>query len=228
MLGTRLVTLPVHRHRLLVELLHAIHAHVADAAHRILADHRRHGHERPTVFGPAVQHGDLVEIDLVALPHDVLTRRRAALGARRKLRHFEQSRQQGELAEEPIGDLEIHQRRDAVADGVKIVNAKRHRHATHGAEQVDRHRILRAGAVAENWVLKQQRLATTGHLGHAVGNLGDLEMHLDRFGDAMQFAGAIDGGDKIRQRIERHQQSTGQYVMSFLTRSPRESRRCRR
>ena len=54
-------------------------------------------------------------------------------------------------------------------------------------------------------MLKEQRLAATGHLGHAIGDLGDLQMDLHRLGYAMQFAGTFNGDDEVRQRIEGHQ-----------------------
>jgi hypothetical protein len=47
---------------------------------------------------------------------------------------------------------------------VERLDAEGQRHATHGAEQVDRHRILRARAVAQHRVLEQQRRAAAGLL----------------------------------------------------------------
>ena len=156
----------------LSELLHAIHADVANAARRILRDHHRQRDVRPAVFGPAREDRQLVEIDLVAAPHDFLTRWRADLHARRKLRHLQQSRQQRQLADKSFGHLEIEQLRDARADRVQVVDAERQRHAPHRTEQVDRHRILAIVVPSRRTdVLEQQRLAATRLLRHAIGDL---------------------------------------------------------
>ena len=106
--------------------------------------------------------------------------------------------------EAAIRHLEVHSLRTAPTNGVEIVTAKRQRHATHGAEQIDRDRIRGRRPVAQHRMFKQQRLATTGHLRDAVGNLGDFEMHLHRRGDAMQFADPVNGCYEVRERVEGH------------------------
>jgi hypothetical protein len=57
MLGAGLVALPVHGHIALAELLHAIHAHVANAARRILGDHHGERDVRPPSSGQQVSTG---------------------------------------------------------------------------------------------------------------------------------------------------------------------------
>ena len=60
---------------------------------------------------------------------------------------------------------------------IEVVDAERHRHPPHRAEEVDRDRE-RASACRSSSidVLEQQRLAAAGLLHHAVGDLAQLEI----------------------------------------------------
>ena len=137
MLRTGFMPLPVHRNGALVDLLHAIHADVANTTRRILADDGGHGEIRAAILGPAMEDRDLVEIDLVTAPHNLLTRRRPALHARRELGDLQQAGQQRQLPKEPIGHLEVHELRNPRTDGIEVIHPQRHGHPPHGTEQVD-------------------------------------------------------------------------------------------
>ena len=65
-LGALLVRLPVHASRALIVDLHAITAAVALACLRILGENHRQSNEGPAVFGPAVQHRDFLEVNVLA------------------------------------------------------------------------------------------------------------------------------------------------------------------
>jgi hypothetical protein len=80
--------------RVLAQLLHAVHAHVADAAHRVLADHRGQRDVRAAVLGPAGEHGSLSRSTSSPATRLLTRRRAAALHARRELGHLHQARQQ--------------------------------------------------------------------------------------------------------------------------------------
>jgi hypothetical protein len=199
----RLVALPMHRDVLLPHLLHAVHADVADPTRRILAHDGRHGQERTAVLRPRGEHRELVEIDVGPLPHDLLAGRAPRLRARREFGDLQQPRQQLQLAEEALGDLQVEQLRDAVAVVVELLHAERHRHARHRAEEIDRDRELGDRAVAEHRLLEQQCRAASGQLHHAVGDLAHLEMHAHRLRDALELAHLLDGGDELLQGVER-------------------------
>ena len=61
-----LVHLPVHARRALVEHLNAVHADVALARIRVIGEHKGQGDVAPAVLRPAVQNGQLVQINVVA------------------------------------------------------------------------------------------------------------------------------------------------------------------
>jgi hypothetical protein len=53
-------------------------------------------------------------------------------------------------------------------------------------------------------MLEEQRLAAAGHLGDAIRDLGEFEVHLHGLRDAVQLADAVDRVDERGQVIERH------------------------
>ncbi|OPX58279.1 MAG: hypothetical protein A4E29_01593 [Methanomassiliicoccales archaeon PtaB.Bin134] len=73
-----LVNVPVHAGGVSVVDLHAIHPHVPPSLHA-LGEHHRQGHEPPPILGPALQHGDRPEIDLVSGQDHLLAWRSSAL-----------------------------------------------------------------------------------------------------------------------------------------------------
>ena len=106
----------------------AIHADVANAALRVARDHHRQRDVRAAVLRPA-RHEWAVDAGRYRSPRQttLLAGRRAGLHSRRKLPDLEQPRQQRELREESLGDLEVHEAcGDAVADIVEVLDAERH------------------------------------------------------------------------------------------------------
>src|SRR5262245_33988683 len=102
--------LPVHRDGLRTEHLYAIHADVSDPALWILRDHHRQCDERPAVLGPRRHHRNLSQVDLIALPNDLLAWRSSpSERARRKSGYLEQLGNQRQLPDETIGNFEIHE-----------------------------------------------------------------------------------------------------------------------
>ena len=68
-----LVLVPMHARGLVVVDLHAVHAHIRDLCGRVHgADHGK-GDEPAAVIRPALEHGDLREVNLVTGQDDVLT-----------------------------------------------------------------------------------------------------------------------------------------------------------
>ena len=70
-----LVDLPVHADGTAVVALQAVHAEVAGAGLGVLGVGEPEVEEDAAVVGPGVQPGQQVEVDLVALEHDLLARR---------------------------------------------------------------------------------------------------------------------------------------------------------
>jgi hypothetical protein len=65
-LGGDLLALPVHAGGLAVVDLHAVHADVALAGARVAGDDAGQGDEAAAVVGPALEDGELVEVEVVA------------------------------------------------------------------------------------------------------------------------------------------------------------------
>ena len=71
--GTVVMLVDVHAGRLRVEDLHPVHADVVLAL-EVLRHHQRQRDERAAVLGPRGQHGQRVQVDVVAAQNDLLTR----------------------------------------------------------------------------------------------------------------------------------------------------------
>ncbi len=204
-----LVSLPVHGQRRPAGLHDAVHADVADAAHRVARDHHGEGDVRAAVVRPALDERQLVEIHVAAALNDFLARSGPALGARRKLSDLEQPGQQRELGEQAFGNLHLEQLGDSVADVVERLDAERHRHSSHRAEQVDRHGDRRPLAVHEHRLLEQQRFPAAGLLHDSIGDLAQLEIQRHRMRYAHQLASRVELLDERRKRIDRHEAVVG-------------------
>jgi hypothetical protein len=159
----------------------------------------------PAVFRPGRHHRQSAQVDLIALPDDVLARWRPAFHPRRKARDLEQPRDERQLRHDAVGHLEIHQLRDPRADLVQLANAEGECHAAHRAEQVDRHRKGGDGAVIEHGLLEEQRGPATRQLHCPVGDLAHLELRRNGLPNADELAGPFDSGDEIGERIEGHE-----------------------
>ena len=155
----------------------------------------------PPSSGQHLMSGSLSRFDLVAPPDDFLRRRVAAAHPRRKLPDLEQPRQHRQLGDESLGHFHLEQLGDARADLVERLDAERHRHAPHRAEEVDRDGKRRPRAVHQHRMLEQQRLAAARLLHHAVGDLAQLEIHRHRLRDAHELAGLLELRDEIGESV---------------------------
>ena len=175
--GADLVALPVHGERVLPRLHDAIHADVADAALRIARDDHRERDVRAAVLGPALHERQLVEIDLVAAPDDLLARRVAAPHARRKLPDLEQSRQHRRACRSSpsgtfISSSSVMRAPTSSSDSTPSDMLMR---------RIEPKRLMPTGNAEREpsistGVLEQQRLAAAGLFHHAVGDLAQLEI----------------------------------------------------
>ncbi len=196
--GPVLVDLPVHHGRAPVEHLDPVHAAVARAGRRVAAEDQRQGDERPAVLRPAGEDRQPAEVGLVE--PDLLAGRLAHdLG--RERRQLAQPAQRPHLGHHPLRRLEVHERLDARPEGVERLGAERRAHPPLGAELVDQHRHVAARHVRE-----EQRRATA--LGHAVGDLGDLEVGVDARRHAREVPVALEPRDPVAQVPHRRASSS--------------------
>ncbi len=84
--------------------------------------------------------------------------------------------------------LGLEEKRDLVGHFVDVIDLKRHRHPLFRAESVDQNRKCGDFARGQERLLDQQRLASAGRFHFAIGQRGDFQVGLDRFGDADEFA----------------------------------------
>jgi hypothetical protein len=91
--GADLVPLPVHRQRSPTRLHDTIHTDVPNPPLWIAGDHHRQGDVCTAVVRPALHQRKLVEVHLIALPHDLLRWRPSATQPGRELSNLQQSRQ---------------------------------------------------------------------------------------------------------------------------------------
>ena len=89
----------------------------------------------------------------------------------------------------PSGTFSLKQLGDSPADVIERLDAERHAHAPHRAEQVDADGKGGTRAVLEYGVLEEQRLPAAGLLHHAVGDLAHLEVDRHRLPNANELAG---------------------------------------
>jgi len=200
-IGAPLVPLPVHAQRAPVELLQAVHAHIARAGHRIAGDDLRQGDVRPTVVRPAGK--DRQQIERRILGDDHFLARRAADAARPQA----DAAQRGQhLA--PALDQRAHALRQARIDQLaqpatqvfEIVHAQGQGHAPRRAEGIDQH-----GHGAAGHILEEQRLVLRVRpLADPIGDLGDLQVGAHRRADAHQFAFRFQAREKVAQIGIRH------------------------
>ena len=188
-----LVHLPVHVRGARVDLLHPIHADVADARARVLREDRGEGDEGRRVAGPAVLDGQRVE---VGLEHDLL-----ADAARDRLRErVGEALQLPEalhLLHEPLRRLHLDDRLELARDRVEAGLAEGEAHAPLRAELVDEKRVRGALDVQE----EERRPAP---LDDAVGDLRDLEVRVDLGLDLDELPLPLEQVDPGAQIGDRH------------------------
>ena len=137
-----LVPLPVHHQRAIVFHLQAIHAHVADVAHRIARDDLHQRDVLAAVERPAFEDGQLREGDLIAGEDDFL-HGRAAHDLRPqpdRLQHPEEIAPAIERRFQALRQFQIDRLGEVVIEFFQIVHAQRPRHARSAAEGIDQHR----------------------------------------------------------------------------------------
>ena len=186
-----LVDLPVHVGRARVDLLHPVHADVADARVRVLRDHRRQRDERRRVAGPAALDREQVEVDVVAGEHDLLAGA-ARDGLRQRVGDRLQLLQAAHLVDEPLRRLHLEHVLELRRDVVEPLDAERQAHPPLGAELVDQERVLRALRL-----LEQER--RPAGLDRAVDDLRDLEVGIDLGGDANELTLVLEQANPLAQ-----------------------------
>ena len=193
--GPRLVDMPVHARRMVVEDLHAVHADVAHARLGIDRVHHRQGYETPAVGRPALQDRKRRERRLSTRLHDLLAFAPPRHRTRKPAGHPGQQRQRPQLVRERRARRHglPQQSVDPFREFAERPDAQRQRHAACGTEHVGQHGKIRAG------IFEQQRLAAAGHFRNPVGYLGDLlhRRHRSRYAD--EFALALQQGDILTQ-----------------------------
>ena len=202
--GAHLVALPVHRDLIAADRLDAIHPDVADARLRVTRDDARQRDVGTAVFGPADGNRELSQIHVRSPDHGLLTGGPPAAGLGGKLGDLGKLGEHRQLPEQRVGDFEIEEGRDALADFVQAADAERQGHAALGAEQVHRHGKTRRAAGGEGGVLEQQRGSAARGLHAAIGDFGDDAIDRNRLLDADQLAGRVDRADQGAEVIECH------------------------
>ncbi len=153
------------------------------------------GDERADVVGPAGLHRQAREVDVGALPHDLLARRGAPL-LRRHVHHLHEHRPRVlPRVLQPLRRLGLLEEREQLADFAQRLDgllAHPQRDAPRRAEEVAEHRNPRAPArsIEALRLLEQQRRAA--RLQHAVADFGHLEPRVDLDADALQLAAAFE------------------------------------
>jgi hypothetical protein len=198
MLGRALVDLPVHAERLVVVDLEPVHADVARAGDRIAREDHRQRDVAAAVTRPAAEHGQGGQRRVIGLGHLLARRRAHALGA--GLHHVEEGAELAQLVEDRAGHAQVDQLGHARGELVEMAHAERGGHAIGRAEGVDEHRHLGALHVLE----EQRQVAAARALGHAVGDLGDLQIARDRRAHALEGALFLEVGDELAEVGERH------------------------
>jgi hypothetical protein len=130
------VALPVHRDLVPADHLDAIHPHVADTGLRVARDDARQRDVGPAVFRPADRDRELRQIHVGPAEDGLLARRPPTDRLGGKLGHLGELGQHRKFAEQRVGHLEVHERRDPLADLVQAADAERQRHPPLRAEQV--------------------------------------------------------------------------------------------
>ena len=223
MLGGDLLPLPVHPGGLAVVDLHPVHSDVALARARVAGDDAGQGNEAAAVVRPALEDGELVQIELVAaavlvrmqddlLAGSLLTADGLGKGAGQRA----QLRQHFELVDEALRGFKVHQGLNALGNLVQPFDAQGQRHAPLAAELVDEDLV--AGMALD--VLEEQgrtagrvafcaglhmgagcRMGLGVHFRNAVGDLGDFQLRRNLCADAFQFAVLFEGFDPVAQVV---------------------------
>ncbi len=206
MAGADLVELPVHPGGPGVEDLHAVHADVADAALRIDGVDVGEGDEGAAVVRPAFQHRQRVQAGPagLGLVDDFLAGAGADLGRLGVEEEVEAGADQVPALGERLGRLGLEQEGDLVDDVLEVLDAEGEVHPALGAEAVDEDGELRDGAVGEERLLDQERLAAARRFHLPVGEGGDLQVHLGGRGDAGQLARLLQRRDELAGRFVGH------------------------
>ncbi len=191
-----LVDLPVHADGALVVALEAVEPEVAHAVDGALGVGQAQVEEGAAVLGPGEEGREPVQVDLVALEHDLLDGRVLHL-LRRDVRD------RAELAEgvphphEALRQLRLEQRADLLGDLVEGLQPERLEQPPVGAEDVHRQRHVRALDV-----LEEQRRAAG--LVDAVDDLPDLQVRIDFGLDALEVAIALQGAEERAKIVVSH------------------------
>ena len=184
--GARLVDMPVHACRTVVEELHAVHADVAHARLGIDRVHHWQGYETPAIGRPALQDRKRRERRLSTRLHDLLAFAPPRHRTREPAGHPGQQRPRPQLVRERRARRHglPQQSVDPFRKFAERPDTQRQRHAARGTEHVGQHGKLRAG------IFEQQRLAAAGHFRNPVGYLGDLlhRRHRSRYADELTLA----------------------------------------
>ena len=192
---------PAHDELVPANHLLAVDAEVLPWLVRPARDGQAPGDERRHVAGPAMLYGQACQIDLGALPHDLLAGRAGYARGRHAPQGLEQVAPAPEVldAARRLGLLELGQHLAKGADFGQTRHAQRARHAAGCAEQVGQHRH----AVARG-VFKQQGRAARAQ--HAVGKGRHLQVRRDRGGNAAQLACGLQLGHEVTQVAVGHGQ----------------------
>ncbi|OQV66460.1 hypothetical protein AK51_08315 [Serratia nematodiphila DZ0503SBS1] len=170
---------PAHDHFVLAQHLLAIDAEVLPFLMRAAGHRQPPGDQRRGVFRPAVHHRNTAQIDIVALPYLLLTRR----GSQHLGRHVQHLLELWHFVEqiaEAFRRLRFFEERQQFADFAQRADVflpHAHRHAIGGAEQVTEHRHI-----IPFRVFKQQ--CRTARSQGAIGNLRHFQVRIDRLADA--------------------------------------------
>ena len=196
-----LLALPVHAGCSLVVDLHAIHADVALAAAQIARDDAGERDEPSGIARPALQHREIQQREAAAANDFLAGAGGDQLG--KEAAHLGEHGQHADFIEKALGRFDIHELADAAGDFVERVAVERQVHAALGAELVDEQ--LGGGIAFE--VFKEQRrtaraaAAARTPLGDAVGDFGNFQNGIALGLDALEFAGAIQGGDPFSKVV---------------------------
>jgi hypothetical protein len=194
---------PAHDHPVATDHLLAVDAQVLPLLERPARHHQAPGDQRRGVPRPTVLDRQLRQVDLVTLPHHLLAGRGAHLLGRH-VEHLLQHRQLvpgvlqalGRLGLLEVGEqlADFAQRRAPVAVGDVLAHA--HRHPLRGAEEVGEHGDGLRHALGHRLLEQQGRPAGAQH---TVGDLGHLEVGVDRGLDAAELATGFELGEEIAE-----------------------------
>jgi len=185
---------PAHDDAVARDHLLAVDAQVLARLVGPLRDHQPPGDERRRVAGPAVLHRQFPQVDVVALPDDLLARRIAHFARRHVPQGPDQAAETDHVLE-ALRRLGLLQRGECLTERpqlAQVVHTHRTGDTLRRAEQIaeHRHRVARRAFEKYGRAVGAQ---------HAVAQRSHLEVRRDGLADATQVAASFQLGDEFAQ-----------------------------